>query len=66
MDVLVDHSGYELRNVGDVAMLVATLDILSANLPDARLHVLTTDRERLRIFAPHAEAVSIAPARITS
>ncbi len=47
MRVLVDHSGYDLRNLGDAAMLQVCVGRLRAALPDAEIGVVTTDPERL-------------------
>ena len=61
MHVLVDQSGYELRNSGDVAMLVASVDAIQSHLPAAKVHVLTTDPAHLVRLAPRAVPVRVAP-----
>ena len=61
MQVLVDQSGYELRNSGDMAMLVACVEAIHAHLPEAGVSVLTTQPSALVNLAPSAVPVRIAP-----
>jgi polysaccharide pyruvyl transferase WcaK-like protein len=52
--VLVDHSGYELLNIGDIAMLQACIRRLKALWPDAVIQVYTESPERLAQYCPGA------------
>ena len=42
----LEHSGYDLLNIGDAAMLKATVTRLQNRWPPARLQIITTSRER--------------------
>lgn len=57
MRILVDHSGYELLNVGDVAMLQACLTRLRRQWPDAEIAVITRSPGRLAEYCPGAAAI---------
>ena len=63
MKILVQNSGYHLKNLGDVAMLRAAYGELRRQQPDAEILVYTTDAERLQIFCPGALAAEVLPAR---
>ena len=52
MRILIENSGYELRNMGDVAMLQVAVSRLQGAFPDAQLQVLTKDPERLEFYCP--------------
>lgn len=54
MRVLVENSGYHLKNLGDVAMLQAAVERLADLWPGARIDVLTLAPERLAAFCPAA------------
>ncbi len=58
--ILVDQSGYDLRNLGDVAMLQACVRRLQALRPAARIAVLCHDSELLAKYCPTATAVPAA------
>jgi colanic acid/amylovoran biosynthesis protein len=55
--ILVDQSGYDLLNVGDVAMLQACVARLRAQWPDAEIMVVAHDPERLAAYCPGAIAI---------
>ena len=57
MRILVENSGYHLLNLGDVAMLQAGVERLSAHLPAAQIEVVTTAPARLARFCPQARPV---------
>jgi polysaccharide pyruvyl transferase WcaK-like protein len=57
MRILVDHSGYDLRNLGDVAMLQVCVSRLRQAHPKAGIDVVTTDAERLRLICPEARPI---------
>lgn len=57
MRFLIDHSGYELRNLGDAAMLQVCIDRIRAAYPDAEIDVITTDAERLAELSPGARPI---------
>ena len=50
--VLVDHSGYDLRNLGDASMLQVCVRRLRRALPDAQIGVVATDAQRLESCCP--------------
>ena len=54
MRILVDNSGYELLNLGDVAMLQVAISRFRALWPDARITVMTVAPELLAKFCPGA------------
>ena len=55
MRILVEPSDYVLRNVGDMAMLQASVGRLHALWKDVRIQVLTRDPDTLRRLCPEAE-----------
>ena len=55
--VFIDHSGYDLLNIGDTAMLKATVTRLQERWPRARLQIITTSRERLAALCPGTEPI---------
>ena len=57
--VFIDHSGYDLLNIGDTAMLKATVTRLQERWPRARLQIITTSRERLAELCPGAEPITL-------
>ncbi len=57
MRILIDHSGYDLRNLGDVAMLQVCVARVHQALPDAELDVITTAPERLERYCPGTRPV---------
>ncbi|MFE3195504.1 polysaccharide pyruvyl transferase family protein [Nocardia sp. NPDC059240] len=56
--VLVDNGEYGLRNRGDIAMMVMTVERLRARWPQARIGMLTDAPHLLRGVVPHAEPVA--------
>lgn len=52
MRILIENSGYEMRNFGDIAMLQVAIFRLKEEFPDAELHVFTTQPGRLKMFCP--------------
>nr|WP_321465551.1 polysaccharide pyruvyl transferase family protein [uncultured Desulfobulbus sp.] len=62
MRILIDNSGYELKNMGDLAMLQVAIQRIHSLFPTAELHVLTTNSERLQHHCPWCTPV---PADIT-
>lgn len=58
MRILVDHSGYELLNIGDIAMLQVCVSRLQNLWPNADIGVLTRSPERLEQYCPGAIAVA--------
>jgi len=61
--VFIDHSGYDLRNIGDMAMLKATVTRLRDRWPRARLQIVTTSRERLAALCPGTDPITLVPDR---
>lgn len=62
MRILVDHSGYALLNIGDVAMLQACVMRLRSLWPDATIEVITESAERLARYCPGVTPVVAAVA----
>ena len=61
--VLIEHSGYDLLNIGDTAMLKATVTRLQDRWPRARLQIITTSRERLAALCPGTDPIILMPER---
>src|SRR4051794_15776192 len=57
MRILVDHSGYDLRNLGDVAMLQVCLSRLRQAHEAAQIDIVTTDPARLQLVCPEARPI---------
>jgi polysaccharide pyruvyl transferase WcaK-like protein/O-antigen/teichoic acid export membrane protein len=57
MRILVEHSGYALVNIGDIAMLQGCVHRLRSLWPDAEILVFTESADRLRVVCPGAEPV---------
>ena len=55
--ILVDQSGYDLLNLGDVAMLQACVTRLRGRWPDAEIMVVCHAPERLAAYCPGTLAV---------
>jgi polysaccharide pyruvyl transferase WcaK-like protein len=56
--ILVDQSGYELLNIGDVAMLQSCVSRLRRQWPDAEIMVISDAPERLAFYCPGTIAVA--------
>jgi polysaccharide pyruvyl transferase WcaK-like protein len=61
--VFIDHSGYDLLNIGDMAMLKATVTRLRDRWPRARLQIVTTSRGRLAALCPGTDPITLVPDR---
>lgn len=59
MRILVDHSGYGLLNVGDIAMLQACVRRLLTLWPQAHIQVFTESAQRLQRYCPGV--IPVAP-----
>jgi polysaccharide pyruvyl transferase WcaK-like protein len=57
MRILVDQSGYDLLNIGDVAMLQSCVLRLRAQWPAAEIMVIAAAPERLAAYCPGAIAI---------
>jgi colanic acid/amylovoran biosynthesis protein len=53
----VDHSGYALLNIGDIAMLQACIRRLRTQWPDADIQAFTESPERLQRLCPGVGAI---------
>lgn len=62
MRVLLDHSGYDLLNLGDVSMLQAAVIRTRRQWPDAVIDVVTYTPDRLQLFCPGTRPVRLAVA----
>lgn len=58
MRILIQNSGYHLKNYGDLAMLVSAYDQILRLHPDAVLRIFTSDPDELRLHCPKASPVS--------
>ncbi len=58
MRILVENSGYHLRNMGDLAMLQVAIDRLQKFWPDALIQVFTKSPERLIEYCPNTLPLS--------
>lgn len=56
MKIVVENSGYEMRNLGDLAMLQIGVNRLHSLWPDAQIHVLTLNPEAVLKQTPGAVA----------
>lgn len=59
MRVLVDNGGYDLINLGDIAMCQVAVSRLMAELDNLQIDVLTTNPERFPYYYPSATPVVI-------
>lgn len=57
MRILIDQSGYDLLNLGDVAMLQACVARLRAQWPHAEIMVIAHDAQRLAAYCPDTIAI---------
>ena len=57
MRILVDQSGYDLLNIGDVAMLQSCVTRLRGQWPAAEIMVIATAPERLAAYCPGTIAI---------
>lgn len=57
MRILVDQSGYDLLNLGDVAMLQSCVARLWRQWPDAEIMVVAHSPERLASYCPGTQAI---------
>jgi polysaccharide pyruvyl transferase WcaK-like protein len=54
MRILIDQSGYDLLNIGDVAMLQSCVARLKLQWPDAEIMVIAHESQRLESYCPGA------------
>jgi polysaccharide pyruvyl transferase WcaK-like protein len=64
--ILVDQSGYELLNIGDVAMLQSCVLRLRHQWPGAEIMVISDDPVRLASYCPGTIAISRASTKLSS
>jgi colanic acid/amylovoran biosynthesis protein len=57
MRILVDQSGYDLLNIGDVAMLQSCVSRLRAQWPGAEIMIIAAESERLAAYCPGTLAI---------
>jgi polysaccharide pyruvyl transferase WcaK-like protein/GT2 family glycosyltransferase len=60
MRVVVDQSGYDLLNLGDIAMLQAAVRRLRTLWPDAEIGVVTQAPQRLGRYCPEVRPLGLA------
>jgi len=58
--ILIDNSGYELNNYGDLAMLEVACSRFHREFPDAKIFVFTNAVEKLKKSIPYAIPVSLS------
>lgn len=58
MNLLIENSGYHLRNLGDAAMLQAACRLILNHRPNARVRVFTTNPDRLTMLCPGVEPIT--------
>ncbi|MCP6757344.1 MAG: polysaccharide pyruvyl transferase family protein [Fischerella sp. CENA71] len=58
MKILIDQSGYQLKNMGDLTMLQVAVARLINLWPDASIQVFTTAPERLVAYCPNTKPLS--------
>ena len=58
MRILVDQSGYDLLNIGDVAMLQSCVTRLRRQWPQSEIMVIAHDPALLAAYCPGARAIS--------
>jgi polysaccharide pyruvyl transferase WcaK-like protein len=56
MKILVEQSGYGLRNMGDLAMLQVAVERLHAQWPNAEIHVFTFAAQKLQHYCSPTQA----------
>ena len=59
MKILVDNSGYDLKNHGDTIMLVAASSLLKNKFPQSEIRIFTNAAEKLYENIPYAVPVSL-------
>jgi colanic acid/amylovoran biosynthesis protein len=57
MRILVDQSGYDLLNIGDVAMLQSCVTRLRGQWPAAEIMIIAAEPERLAAYCPGTLAI---------
>jgi polysaccharide pyruvyl transferase WcaK-like protein len=55
--ILVENSGYDLDNLGDICMLQVSFQRLRANFPGAEIAIVTRDSQRLRLYCEGSRPV---------
>jgi colanic acid/amylovoran biosynthesis protein len=58
MRIVIDNSGYQLGNMGDVSMLQVAVDRLNGLWPDAVIQIITRNPVRLMNYCPGAIPLS--------
>lgn len=59
MKILIDNSGYELKNFGDIAMLHATINRIKSLSPNIEIYVFTQEPLRLKAISPDVVPVDV-------
>lgn len=60
MKIIIENSGYKLKNIGDTAMLQVAVRRIFEHFPDAKVFVLTTAPKELKGYCPGA--IPLSPA----
>ncbi len=58
LKILVENSGYDLSNLGDVCMLQVAFERLRARFPDAEIEIITRDPEKLGRYCVGARPIA--------
>jgi polysaccharide pyruvyl transferase WcaK-like protein len=59
--ILIDQSGYDMLNLGDVAMLQSCVARLRTQWPDSEIMVITHEPRRLAFYCPNTIAIRAVP-----
>jgi polysaccharide pyruvyl transferase WcaK-like protein len=59
MRVLIDHGGYAVTNLGDLAMLLVAVERITKYYPEAKIYIFTSSPQNLEKFFPEAIPVLI-------
>jgi polysaccharide pyruvyl transferase WcaK-like protein len=58
MRILIDQSGYDLRNIGDIAMLQVCVDRLASQFPDSHIDIICRPEANLADISPTCHRVT--------
>src|SRR5262249_37619230 len=64
MRILMDQGGYELINMGDLAMLQIAVKRLLSLYPDASIHVFTSEPAKLTHYCPNTKPLTLNGRRL--
>jgi ADP-heptose:LPS heptosyltransferase len=59
VNIIIDHGGYAVSNMGDLSMLQVAVKRFSEQYPEAKIYVFTTAPEKLKRACPNVETLSV-------